>query len=146
MVVVASKTLLKFGNVKQVVGTDSARQFAYESDVLGDIPGQATEFGKFFNKSLHVFNAVQLLSLSLFRCELLDVVFRILTEVTKVEVHVLSEERILVLADHDVLYLLARIKSDGIQVPTLNSGLISGTSLKFTRPLLIPRSSWTMAW
>ena len=78
MVVVASKTLLEFGDVEQIVGANSAGQFTHEGDVLGDISGEATEFRELFHESLHVFNAVELLSRSLFRCELLDVVFRVL--------------------------------------------------------------------
>jgi hypothetical protein len=96
MVVVASQTLFYLTNFKQALCTNPPAQLRDKSDMFADVAGQFAELWVLFNETLHVryrFDICIVLRLGLV---LFHVVLDVPAQVTKVEVHVLFEERILV--------------------------------------------------
>jgi len=113
-----------------------------------NITGELAEFWVFLDELLHVRNGFHLHVALPFRGILLDIFFRILAQVAKIEIHVLLEEWILILLKGN---LLQTVRSMARQFHfkkelTLSSGRTSGTSLRSTLPSLMPISSWTIAW
>ena len=67
------------------------------------IARELAELGKILYEALHIRDRVELLRSLLLGCELLNVVLCILAEISEVEIHVLFEKGVLILADEDFL-------------------------------------------
>lgn len=110
--------------------------------MFGDIARELSKFGIFFHEALHVRDRFQIEIALTFGGELLHVVFRILTQVAKVKIHVLLEEYILVLGENNLLWTCQLLVFERKREShAFISGLMSGTELRSTRPFLMPSSS-----
>jgi hypothetical protein len=103
VVIITRKTLLELARLQQQVGANAAAQLAHERHMLAHVARQPAEFGVFLDEALHVgyrFDVGVVLRLSLV---LFHVLLDVAAEIAKVEKHVLLEEGILVLCEHDFL-------------------------------------------
>lgn len=105
VVVVAGDALLQLADLEKVLGTHTPAEFRDEGDVLAHVARQLAEFGVLLDEALHVgygFDVGVVLGLGLV---LLDVLLDVAAQVAKVHVHVLLEEGVLVLREHNLLEL-----------------------------------------
>lgn len=105
MVVVAGDALFQLTDLEKVLGTHPPAELGDEGDVLAHVARELSELGVLLDEALHVgdrFDVGVVLGLGLV---LLDVLLDIAAQVAKVHVHVLLEEGVLVLREHNLLKL-----------------------------------------
>lgn len=103
MVVVAGDALFQLTDLEKVLGTHPPAELRDEGDVLAHVARELSELGVLLDEALHVgdrFDVGVVLGLGLV---LLDVLLDIAAQVAKVHVHVLLEEGVLVLREHNLL-------------------------------------------
>lgn len=97
MIVVAGKTLFALANLEKVFRAHTATQLRDQVHMLADVARQLAELRVLLHKPLHVGNRLETLVVLMLRLVLRDVILDVATEVAEIQVHVLLEERILVL-------------------------------------------------
>lgn len=105
MVVVAGYALLELADLEEVLGADPPAELRDEGDVLAHVARELPELGVLLDEALHVGYRLDVGVVLGARLVLLDVVLDVAAQVAKVEVHVLLEEGVLVLRQHDLAEL-----------------------------------------
>ena len=97
VVLVAGQTLLQLTDIEELILSDAPTQFSNESNMLSDVARKFPELRIVLDKALHVCYRVQLCISMGLGSKLLNVVLCILTKVSEIQIHVLLEERVLIL-------------------------------------------------
>ena len=120
MVVVTRQALLQLTHVQEILLPDPTAKLSDQGDMFAHVSGQFAKLGVILHETFHVRDGIDVHGVLGLGLILLDVLFDVLAQVSEVLVHVLLEERVLVLGEDD----LAELRPDLGHIPQIDAPIM----------------------